>query len=467
MREIWVSNTAGRKPSVNQLELAVSNLGFNRVDCLFYGLKMHGDGSKSVECLGESLTPGSTHDRLHAMFSADDHAPATGTNRGKIPYSDPVTGIWSGIELPDPGTGGETIRIPQLKLAFGCEKESGVFQHDVIRANWESENVQFLDLNPEIWMFRYKPIVRRINPVFITNLTEVCPNVTLDTADHWALTECTIADGVCHIETSESVEQLMICDYEVYPLTTYEVSFQIKNYVTGSITASIGGVSGTLRNPGPIPDSGDGFYVERIRALTNEGLKFSKPLHEDAKFDIDNISYKYVEVDYTRITRRNWRHEPHLNGIKYPGSNFYNGSIRCQCAEIEASGRKTEFGLTALTSQERQIIPIDVFDFYFNAADYSRIADDAALDLLNGNVSKAKGGWSKSIQLRFAIVIDNPDYTVGSALNPKLTGPLSDETTMRLVKLGTIPAHPSRNYYRVKFSRENQGIKLFGSGRLT
>ena len=57
MREIWLSNQEGKVPTVNQLELASANMGYNRADGLYYGLKVNGN-VKKVICLGESISPG-------------------------------------------------------------------------------------------------------------------------------------------------------------------------------------------------------------------------------------------------------------------------------------------------------------------------------------------------------------------------------------------------------------------------
>ncbi len=99
MREIWVSNVAGRIPTVSQLLLAISNLGYNRVDALFYGLKVVG-GVKTVVCLGESLEPGSSHTRLHAMDSSIDHAKVLLADYGKIPQANALTGEWELVDFP-------------------------------------------------------------------------------------------------------------------------------------------------------------------------------------------------------------------------------------------------------------------------------------------------------------------------------------------------------------------------------
>ncbi|MFZ4707963.1 MAG: hypothetical protein ACOYMF_18320 [Bacteroidales bacterium] len=93
MSVILISNIAGRVPTVNQLLLTDTGLGYNRVDALFYGIKITG-GVKTVVCLGESLSPGvgESHERLHAINSALDHAVAVEADRDKLVATNPVTG---------------------------------------------------------------------------------------------------------------------------------------------------------------------------------------------------------------------------------------------------------------------------------------------------------------------------------------------------------------------------------------
>ena len=92
MSTIHVSNQAGRVPTVNQLLTTDTGLGYNRVDALFYGLQVVGE-VKTVVCLGESLTPGTSHVRKHSMISALDHSAET-ANKGYFPVTDAVTGEW-------------------------------------------------------------------------------------------------------------------------------------------------------------------------------------------------------------------------------------------------------------------------------------------------------------------------------------------------------------------------------------
>lgn len=97
MREFWISDTEGRVPTVNQLELALANRGYNRRDAKDYGLRIVG-GVKSVVLLAQ---PGvENHSRLHSMVSAADHAPVGEADRGKIPHANELTGEWELIALP-------------------------------------------------------------------------------------------------------------------------------------------------------------------------------------------------------------------------------------------------------------------------------------------------------------------------------------------------------------------------------
>jgi hypothetical protein len=49
------------------------------------------------------------HDRLHGITSALDHAPATGDDKGKVLYSDPVTGEWTLIAM-------DAAKVIELKV---------------------------------------------------------------------------------------------------------------------------------------------------------------------------------------------------------------------------------------------------------------------------------------------------------------------------------------------------------------
>ncbi len=95
----YLSNIEGRVPSVNQLEKALLNLGYNIKDAKLYGLKVTG-GTKTVQLLLGGGTPTEGHDRLHAVDSALDHAAATSGNRNKLVASNPATGAIEFIDKP-------------------------------------------------------------------------------------------------------------------------------------------------------------------------------------------------------------------------------------------------------------------------------------------------------------------------------------------------------------------------------
>lgn len=99
----YLSIVPGKIPTVNQLEKALLTLGYNIADAKLYGLKIVG-GVKTVELL---LGGGSSsHDRLHAMDSAADHAAVSAQYKGMIPQADPGTGEWKLV--PMPGGSGQT-----------------------------------------------------------------------------------------------------------------------------------------------------------------------------------------------------------------------------------------------------------------------------------------------------------------------------------------------------------------------
>jgi hypothetical protein len=100
MKDILVSDIAGRIPTVNQLMTTSWGLGWNRVDGLFYGLKIVG-GVKTVVVIGGSTSQ--THDRLHDMISGADHAASDPADYDKYAHSNAITGEveWEAITFPD------------------------------------------------------------------------------------------------------------------------------------------------------------------------------------------------------------------------------------------------------------------------------------------------------------------------------------------------------------------------------
>ena len=161
-----------------------------------------------------------------------------------------------------------------------------------------------------------------------------------------------------------------------------------------------------------------------------------------------------------KMRHKKWTHEPHLNGIKFSGSSYYSGTIHSSCAEIEATGRHTEFTLTATGSSYKMIIPLDPYDYIYGddggGAGWIKLSDSTDF----GKIIKVKITGrrdSLSLPLRFAIAIDNPDV---NAKNPKIIGELSDIIYMRY-------GRHSGNGNKIKYFWNEIDVKMFGSGRWT
>jgi hypothetical protein len=91
MSVILISNVAGKIPTVSQLLTTDSGMGYNRVDGLFYALRITGN-TKQVICIGASINPTDIHARLHDINSIVDHNPVEPENRGKYLATDPENG---------------------------------------------------------------------------------------------------------------------------------------------------------------------------------------------------------------------------------------------------------------------------------------------------------------------------------------------------------------------------------------
>jgi len=159
-----------------------------------------------------------------------------------------------------------------------------------------------------------------------------------------------------------------------------------------------------------------------------------------------------------KMRHKKWTHEPHLNGIKFSGGTYYSGTIHCPVAEIEASGRHTEFTLTATGTSQKMILPLDPYDYIYgdDGSGWVKLSDSTDF----GKISRVKITGRRdalSLPLRFAIVIDNPDTT---AINPKIIGEMSDIIYMRY-------GRHAGNSNRIKYFWNEIDIKMFGTGRWT
>jgi hypothetical protein len=99
MSYIYLSNVIGKIPTVAQLTLSESKLGYNIADGLFYALKIQ-NGVKEVICIGGGNDIVETHSRAHSLISELDHLPVEPGDEGKIPQADPLTRKWKLVPMP-------------------------------------------------------------------------------------------------------------------------------------------------------------------------------------------------------------------------------------------------------------------------------------------------------------------------------------------------------------------------------
>lgn len=360
-----------------------------------------------------------------------------------------------------PGIGGgvtvDKIEIPKLQLEFGSDinTETLLRNNDQVFAWWQTENKKFLEYNPQIWSFKYGKS-KQVSHYAIDE-EELCGDTGFDLGNGvWWTTDSpnSIGDGVLHINTAENETLVAWGNISFTPYGWYQVTYEIKNYTCGRIAVVIGNSWGKEHYA-------PGVYTQNIVCRNSNTIEFHKKETVASVFDIDNVSIKRITQRQFSI-RRKWLHETHLNGINFPvGSSYYRGSIVCPCVSITNTGRKTEFEHSATNSNEKMVVGIDPWDYFYLFAEghlNERITDYETQQAY-GESMRLSSNWGrakKSLPLRLAIVIDNPEYTVGSGLNPKLIGPFSDIFQM----------HVKQHFgFLVKFGRESLKVKLFGGSR--
>jgi hypothetical protein len=157
-----------------------------------------------------------------------------------------------------------------------------------------------------------------------------------------------------------------------------------------------------------------------------------------------------------KMRHKKWTHEPHLNGIKFSGGTYYSGTINCPVAEIEATGRYTEFTLTATGSSQKMVLPLDPYDYIFglSGSGWVKLSDSTDFSsILRFKITGRRDALS--LPLRFAIVIDNPDTT---AANPKIIGEMSDIIYLRY-------GRHAGNSNKMKYFWNEIDLRLFGTNR--
>lgn len=136
---------------------------------------------------------------------------------------------------------------------------------------------------------------------------------------------------------------------------------------------------------------------------------------------------------------KKWKHEPHLNGVKFHGSKWYSGNSTIRTVpipEIAINGRKTEFPLNSLSGEWKEI-GFDCWDYIYGmdptpeTGGWVKLTDETDFSVVVPVVGTtySSGQKRRGMPIRFAIVIDNPNQ---EADNPKIIGEMSDIWEMRL-----------------------------------
>ncbi len=442
---IKLSRSTG-KPPVNSF--ALDQLAWNVRTGLLWAKTQDENGSEHVVCIGQATVPGSGHARMHSMTDPLDHAPVDPDFYGMIPRANPTTGAWELVPMVT-GTGSESIHIPELKYEFSTYPIDGTAQNDIIKCWWESKNIQFLDYNPEIWSFQYKKLRRKRNVTSNHFGKEFFPDSTLHDKTQWPTNYAEYDPDLFRMNINGTSSDYAFESLESLDLRTYQIQFTVSNYEFGSIRTCVGGDSwGEYR-------SSNGTFTEIVQCVSAESLKFYCD-DVNSHLSVTFISAKPVSVSSLETVKssRRWRHQSHLNGINHLGLNQYTGAMTSECDALSLTGRKTEFPLTSILNKTKQILPIDPWDYYLNGTAQPPILITSLADLdVPGFCISLPGNKYYSAQFRFCITIDNPDYDPQNGSQPKLFGPLGDIITMRYTKLFD-------SNYRIKFSRENQGLKL-------
>ena len=175
----------------------------------------------------------------------------------------------------------------------------------------------------------------------------------------------------------------------------------------------------------PIRDTLKGKWVSPYNTFLNynpEVWVFNYNAHPRTKM------YNSGDYHITDI-RKNWKHESHLKGIKYPNGAFYSGQVTNHFAPfVNTYGRHTEFICSHMNDQWFDI-GMDIYEWVFGNTftdEWVKMSDSDDFALSYMQIVCREGRRSETF--RFAIVIDNPDTT---SPNPKLIGELSDEITLK------------------------------------
>lgn len=325
------------------------------------------------------------------------------------------------------GVGGG-IGIPQLKIAFGHYRAAGdpVRRRDDLWCYWDQADESFLDYNPEVWVFRRRNNLRR-KLVSETLSDELCGDPGCDDPGAWTfIGDVGISSSQIYFDNAAygALAAHYLSTYVAHPYSWYELSFTVSEYEGGIIRASYG-------NGHSVDITGNGTYTFRLRRTdpNTPAIAFASygTNPGGTTLKIDDVSFRRVIRSFNLSHKKKWSHEPHLNGVKYPGSAFWAGEINCDVEEISASGRHTEFELTAGRA-EKQLIGLDPYEYIYarskSTSEFFKLSDETEVSDIES--LKAAGSGTLSIGFRLAVVIDHP--TIEGA---KIMGDLSDPIYLR------------------------------------
>ena len=347
----------------------------------------------------------------------------------KITWSNLKIALKSYFDLLYPGINnviaGNIIEPPQLKLDSGNYATVYHSFHflDTLRCYWDSSNKAFLNYNPEVWVFRKRNYDRRSKTKNTTYGSNLVSHGAFEAGDasHWNCdANVVISGGKLNFIAAADGSTANLADVlDLVTWKNYEISFEVTNHSSGYVYFDMHG-------EGSVQATFNGTWSNIIRCNNqSSGLKFV--CQGTSTFSIDNLVIREVVYNRVNIKHKKWTHEPHLNGVKYPVSKYFSGAMQSEECPIASVGRHTEFPLTALKNNDKMVIPLDPFEYYFgdNHSGPLAVIDEHFDYETYDPVILGRDGLL--ITFRFAIVVDNPD---SEADCPKLIGQLSDPVTM-------------------------------------
>jgi len=173
--------------------------------------------------------------------------------------------------------------------------------------------------------------------------------------------------------------------------------------------------------------------TQLIGRWSSNNKEFLKYNPEIWLFRYKNRNKIIDETNEMYINHKKYVHTPHLNGTKYPHSNYYGGKIDSVVPELKNNGVNTEWEFSNISGSTLNnnsfIIPINIYDwFYVQTQNGYELLNDTTV--IGGTTKLKVLGRKKTISFPFklAIVIDDP---MGG--NQKIIGNLSDRLYLRYI----------------------------------